>query len=211
IQRLRVEKENGRWVVIPLENFRKVTTEKYNFEWYCSEIPGVIYSGTVSDVKVDVSVQTVHYIDSRVEENNEFPFVFGSSTYFDTTPKPNSGFTTARRTHTSQVTHLGTETERNNIWKIGLSIAPIFSGEERPEKLHEPTGNNSSGSVNSIESWFSKSLELGWEPTIRVDGGGSSIDPVRENELPEYFAADLYINGELSAQMDLHLQEEVAE
>lgn len=211
IQRLRVEKENGRWVAIPLENFRNVTTEKYNFEWYCSEIPGIIYSGTVSDIKIDVSVQTVHYIDSRVEENNEFSFMFGNSTYFDTTPKPNSEFTTARRTHTSKLTHLGTETERNNIWKIGLSIAPIFSGEERPEKLHEPTGNNSSGSINSIESWFSKSLELGWEPIIKSDGGGSSIDPVRNIELPEYFAADLYVNGELAAQMDLHLQEEVAE
>ena len=212
VQRLRVEKENGRWVAIPLEKFRKITTNETALEWGCSDIPGVVYSGTASDIQCDVIIQTVHYVDSRVTENNEFSFMFGNRTYFDKTPKPNSEFTTAFNEANVKFTHLGTEAERDNIWQVGLSFAPVFSGEKRPENLCPAFGGaNFSGGSNRGEAGTGEMLEPGWGPTIKSGGGGSSIDPVRDIELPKYYAADLYINDELAAQLDLHLQEGVTE
>ena len=209
VQNLRVWKEGGRWITVPLENFRSIAIADQNLEWGCPELPGIIYSGMASDIQIDVNVQTIHYVDGWVVENDVNYFMFDPSTYFDTTPKPNAVFTSARRAQFIDCTHLGTESERNGIRQIGLAVAPVFSGETRPENLHAAVGAHSSGSSSTGEDWFSCILDPGWEPAFYQGDSGSSFDPAYDNELPEYYAADLYINNNLAAQIDLHLQEGV--
>ena len=53
----------------------------------------------------------------------------------------------------------------------------------------------------------SKKLNPGWNSTISMDGGGGSTDPNKDVEHPAYFVADLYLNNEKIANMDLILQE----
>lgn len=211
VQDLRIEKEDDRWITVPLEEFRSIATADQNLEWGCPDLPGIAYSGTASDIQVDVSVQTIHYVDSRAVENDDIYIMFGTNTYFDTTPKPNAVFTSAKRAQFIDCTHFGTESERNGIRQIGLTVAPVFSGETRPENLHISVGAHSSGSSSTGEDWFSYILDPGWEPTFYQGGSGSSFDPAYDHELPEYYAADLYINNKLAAQIDLHLQEGVKE
>lgn len=211
VQNLRVEKENGRWITVPLEDFRNITVTEKSLEWGCPELSGFTYSGTASDMQIDVTMQTIHYVDNWVVETDNTFYMFGSSETFDTTPKPNAVFSSAFRTQFSNFTHLGTESERNDIKQIGLSVAPVFSGEERPENLHAAVGGDSSGSSSFGEAWFSYILAHDWGPSFYEVGNGGSFDPAGDNELPEYYAADLYLNNKLVAQIELYLQEGVKE
>ena len=206
VQNLRVEKENGRWVAIPLEEFRAIEALHTSLAWGCLELPGMTYTGITSDIRVEVKVQTIHMIDNSVQSANN-NFFFGTSSYYDTTPKPNAEFSTAARTQQTSCTHLGTETDRDIITQIGLSVAPVYPGEERPEFLSTAAGDYSSGSNSHGEVWISQKTEPGWGPTIEMGGGGSGIEPDMNIELPQYYAADLYLNNELVANMDLYLQE----
>ena len=48
VQNLRAEKENGRWVVITLEDFRNIEAIEQNLDWGCLELPGIVYSDQYS-------------------------------------------------------------------------------------------------------------------------------------------------------------------
>lgn len=210
VQNLRVEKENGRWVAIPLEEFRNVEATEQSLEWGCMELPGIVYSGTYSDFRVDAKVQAVYTVESTVQNDNS-NFLLGNSTSYDTTPKPNAEFTRAAKTHSESLTHTGSTQDRDKIEQIGLSIAPVYPGEKRPNSLPIATGDGSSGSSTTGESWSSQKTEPGWGPTIECSGGGGTFNPKRDVVRPEYYVVDLYINNEFAAQLDLHLQEGVEE
>lgn len=212
VQNLRAEKENGHWVVVPLEKFRNVEATEQSLDWGCLELPGIVYSGVHSDFRIDAKVQTVYKVESTVQNDNS-NFLFGNSTsYFDTTPKPNAEFIWAARTQSETLTHLGTAEDRGKIEGLGLSVAPVYSGEKRPDNLTAVTGYSSGGGSSNGESWGSQRTEPGWGPAIVLNrGGGGTFNPQRDAVLPEYYAADLYINNKLAAQLDLHLQEGVEE
>ena len=211
VQNLRAEKEDGRWVVVTLEDFRNVEATEQSLDWGCLELPGIVYSGTHSNFRIEAKVQTVYTVESSVQSDNNNLFFGGSSSYFDTTPKPNTEFTRAARTQNEILTHLGTAEDREKIERIGLSVSPVYSGEKRPENMTVPTGDYAGGSNRNGESWSSQRVEPGWDPIIKNDGGGGTFDPNRDAVLPEYFATDLYVNDELIAQLDLKLQGGVAE
>lgn len=210
VQNLRAEKENGRWVVATLENFRNVEATEQSLEWGCFELPGIMYSGTNCDFRIDAKVQTVYTVESIVQ-NEHSSFLFGNSTsYFDTAPKPNAEFTRGARTQSEILTHLGTAEEREKIKRLGFSIASVYAGESHPTNLKVPIREESGVSSNG-GSWINQRTEPGWGPIIKYGGGGGTFDPNRDAVLPEYFAAELYVNNELVAQLDLQLQEGVAE
>ena len=104
---------------------------------------------------------------------------------------------------------------------IGASVSPVYAGEKRPDKLRDPLQELSKpmlgdtmvggGSSNDGGLWANKKLSPGWNSTITMDGGGSSLDPSMEIEVPEYYVADLYINNEKIANLDLTLQKGAAE
>lgn len=214
VQNLRVEKENGRWVAIPLEDFHSVEASDQNLEWGCAELPGVLYTGEVDDFRITAKVQTIYTVDSTMQSQNDFNFLFGSSSFFDTTPKPNTRFSTAGIIHSSGVLHLGSQEERDLIKRIGLSIAPVYSGEERPTDLIQYLGGYSSGGSSNLgNSWGSKSTKPGWGPYIELAGGGTTFDSNRKFILPEFYVAELDVSGdgEQPKQVDLYPQEGVTE
>ncbi|MBO5968874.1 MAG: hypothetical protein J6S14_10295 [Clostridia bacterium] len=209
VQNLRVEKENGRWVAIPLEPFRYVETRSQTIKWGCLGLPGIMYSGETNDMNISVSYQTIHTVDSTVTQNNNF--LFGSSSYYDTTPDPNAEFNWANRSHSVTCTYLGSESEMGAISYIGLSISPVFEGDKRPNDLMVPSGDYKVTSSYTGEQCVSRKLNPGWGPTLTLDGGGGSTDPTKDVEHPEYFVADLYLNNEKVANLDLTLQKGEAE
>lgn len=210
VQNLRAEKENGRWVVAALEDFRNVEAAEQALDWGCDELPGFVYSGTHSKFRIDVKVQTMYTVNSTVQNDNNSFFFGNDSSYYDTAPKPNTEFTLAARVQNESLTHLGTAEDREKISKLGLSNSPVFAGEKRPEKLNVPTGGNSSGIGGNGESVGSGTVEPGWGPTKVFGGGGTTFNPKKDAALPEYFVSDLYVNGEFVAQLDLQLKEEKA-
>ena len=203
-QDIRVVNENGRWVAEPLCDFQQFVVEEQSLQWGCMELPGVLYTGVTDDFQLEVNVQTVYIVDNAVQDKNDPVFFIGSHTAYDMTPKPNARFSAAARTLSNGARHLGTQAERDVLEGVGLSLAPVYPGEERPENLTAPGAYGSGGGSNSGESWGSQRTDPGWGPYMELGGGsGGSIDPEKEVVFPSYFAADFYLDGELAGQLDL--------
>lgn len=204
VQKLRAQKENGRWVAIPLEEFRSIEARE-DWNWECAELPGIVYSGTACDIQISIKVQTVYTVEDT-EQTDESDLFFGiAAPSFDTTPKPNAEFTRSVRTQSDSVTHLGSQAERDKIEQIGISVAPVYHGEKRPDNLTEAIGYDCGGNSSTGESWGTKRTELGWGPAIDLNiGSGGTFDPEHDDIITEYYAADLYINNRLAARLDLY-------
>ena len=219
VQNLRVEKENGRWVAIPLEKFRHIETISQSLSWGCLGLPGVTFSGEANDWRIEVAYQTVHTIDLRVTVQHELSFLSGS--YSNTTPNPNAEFSLVTRSQSLKCVYLGNDSDKDAIMYIGASVSPVYAGEKRPDKLRDLLQELSKpmlgdtmvggGSSNDGGLWANKKLNPGWDSTVTMDGGGSGIDPSMEIKAPEYYVADLYLNNEKIANLDLTLQKGAAE
>lgn len=217
VQNVRVERQGVRWVAIPLEDFRYIESRIQTIKWGCPELPGITYSGEASDFEIGITYQTVHTVDSTVKTQND-NFLFGSASYYDTTPVPNAEFTDAAYSQYVRSTYLGCDEDKDGITQIALSVAPVHEGERRPTDLRDPltelakpSGDEAFGSSSLGEMWMRKTLKPGWSSTITFNGGGGSADPTGDIESPEYFAADLYLNGERVANLDLRLREVTGE
>lgn len=205
-QDLRVEQEDDRWVAIPLEDFQWMEDIRQQIGWGVHSLPGWVYSGTACGVQVDVKVQTVYGIDNTVTEETAHSFLFGTTTHFDSTPKPDAQFDWERYMHVAACTHLGTQAERDAITQIGVSFAPMAEGDPMP---HLPAAHGDGGGGSSEgKSWQGSTPEPGWGPTIEMGGGGISgdADPT-DCDLPDAYGAYLYINKEKAAELILTLQE----
>ena len=210
-QKIRVEKENGRWIAIPLNEFNYVATRQNLGRYGCMDLPAITYTDTVSDCKVDISFQTIYVVDNKVENTDAFSSMFGNSYSYSYVPKPNAEFSDAYDNQESTLTHLGTQEERDLINRIGVSIASVYPGQEKPIELTPAVGcDNISSSSSDGSSFAITDVEPGWGPSITLTGGGGggTFSQLLNIDTPEYYVADLYINNELYAQMELHLQEE---
>ena len=206
-QNLRVEKERHRWVTIPLEEIQWMETISQQIGWGVPDLPSYIYSDTAQNIRVDVKVQSIHVEDNTVQEEDEMSFLFGPTTSYNMVPKPNAEFDFVRYSRVNVITHLGTQAERDRIDRLGLSIATITDGYDRPF-LSPPSTSEGTGSSNQGTSWSSRFLEDGWGPVEYMNGSGSSGSPDDMNAvLPDGFAVDLYINSEKAAELDLIPQE----
>lgn len=211
VQNLRVEKENTRWVVVPLDDVKTIELSNNSLAWGCSELPGWTYTGTAADFRADVTIQTVHTVDNTKSDPNDL-FAMMGFTPFDTTPIPNARFDEIRFCHSSCCTYVGSQAQKANIQRIGLSTAPVYEGEERPDDMLSAASSDFGSSRNDGASagGCEVSDDLG-QQTIELGGGGSNnFDPNKTIEFPIYYAADLYINGELAAKTELYMQEEAA-
>ena len=206
-QNLRVEKEGPRWVTIPLEDIQWMEHIRQQIGWGAQDLPALIYSDTAEDFRVDVKVQTIHVVDNSIQNESELSWLVGYVGSYDLIPRPNADFDFARYSRINVCTHLGTQEERDRINQLGLSIAQISKGEDRPILTAPQHGAGASSSSNGT-GWTSIYLKDGWEPVQYLNGSGSSGDPdVIMAELPDGFAVDLYINGRKAAELNLTLQE----
>ena len=206
-QNIRAEKENDRWVVIPLEDFWWQEHTQQQISWGAAELPGYTYSAWYENIRVDINVQTIHYVDNTVTTEDDMSFLFGSTTSYDMVPKPNAEFDWVRYTNHNMVTHLGTQEERDQIHNLRLSIAELYKNTQRPE-LETPPDSEGVSSSNQGTSWTGVNPQKGWGPVLHLNGGGSSGPAdVINAQLPYGYAVDLYINGEKKAELDLTLQE----
>lgn len=213
-QNIRAEKENGRWVVTPSEEFQYTATEEVWLEYGCNALPAISYTGTADKFKIDMRFQTIHLVDNKIQSNDSFSSMFGNSYTYNTTPKPNAEFTHFYDGRRTLCTHLGTQEERESILKLGISTASVYPGEEKPEDLTAAIGSAVSGSDSNGRSWGTRTTFDDWGPTIELNngggGGGGTFTSMIENGFPEYFVADFYVNDELYAEMELYPEEEVA-
>ncbi|MBQ8548760.1 MAG: M56 family metallopeptidase [Lachnospiraceae bacterium] len=209
VQNVRVEQENGRWIAIPLEEFRYVETGNQSFAWGCKELPGIVYAGEVGEFRIENVFQTVHVMASPVTVPGQPSLTFNSR--YDTTPKPNGEFTEVTEMQYIKCTYMGSDAQRDKIKQIGISLVPVYEGDNRPKIVASAIGGDKSGTSNTGEQWSSKTLKPGWGPTVELGGGGSSGSPDVMERFPVFYAASFYLNNEKVAETDLMLQKGVAE
>ena len=206
-QQVLVQKEGNRWVVTEQGEVRTVEAQEASILWGVEELPSYVYSGTAENFRVEVRYQKTFAVDNTVQNTNSTSWFFGPSTSFDTVPKPEAQFDEIYHSLWSQCIFLGTEEEKTAITHLGLSVAPMDAGEERPSL--QPLGMGSGGGSSSTgECWSSRSLDSDWGPAVSMGGGGGSSEFDTDSFLlPDFYAADLYINGEKAAELTLRLQE----
>lgn len=197
IQRVRTELQEGRWVVLPLEDFRALgTTDGLLLYRSCRDLPAYHYEAKADNFTVRLDYQTTFTVDSFVQNSTWF----SSTMSFDTTPQPHAEFT-AGDSQELHAVYTGDLAGKEGIIHIGVSMAPLNEDGSRPE-LRSPGRGDSGGNSTDGSNWGARSLEVGWGPEVWLSGGGSSGDP-EHFTMPEAYAADLYINGEKAAELTL--------
>ena len=211
-QKIRVYKEKGRWVTIPLEKFQYAETNDEWLHYGCDKLPATTFTGTQNDYKIDILFQTIYVVDNKITNDDDvFSSMFGNSYSYNKVPILNAEFSMAYDNHESTLTHLGTQEERDLVNRIGVSVASVYPGQERPGELPPAIGcQNIHSSSSDGYSSSTTGVQQGWGPTVHLSGGGGggTFSQLLNVNTPEYYVADLYINNELYAQMELHLEEE---
>ncbi|MBQ4644686.1 MAG: M56 family metallopeptidase [Clostridia bacterium] len=211
-QKIRVFKENSRWVVTELNDFNYSLTDIQWLEYGCSEIPCTLYTSTIDDYKVETLFQTIYKIDNQTPINNDVFSSLGSSRWsFNNVPVLNAEFDMAYDNHESKLTHLGTQEERDSINKIGIAVKSVHKGDEKPDSITYVGGDTDtwSSSTDGTSSAV-RTLEPGWGPSITLSGGGGggTFSQLLNIDTPEYYVCDLYVNNEFYTRTELHLQKE---
>ena len=195
-QRLRAEKEDGRWVILPQGDFQAVEATGWSYlpTFGCDQLPAWVYEASAGDFTVRVRWQTSAQVPSEIQSGGFF-----SSTSFDLTPQPDGVFS-ATVGRTAEAVYTGDPADKGNYTRIGLSVCPVWEGQGCPE-LRDPGIRNGGGGSSSGDTWGALALEPGWEDVISFGGGGSGS--TESDHIPVAYAADLYLNGELAAELTL--------
>lgn len=190
MQYVQVVKEGTRWVVIPEKEFQVRTAQIQNLNWGCDVLPSYTYEDTQDDFCVKVHQQMVFAVDDSAENN----------------PGPDAEFNCVYRSNWGECSYVGNNRHKDSIYQIGVSIAPMQEGGERPS-LKKVSSGNTGGSDSEGNAWYSKMLETGWDSVMSIGGGGSTIEYKNAvDAVPDCYAADVYINGSLASEMTLYLQ-----
>jgi len=204
VQKLRAEKEGDRWVIRPLEDFRAVEAYGWtdipflNF----TELPAWTYEAETEDFLIQMRRQTSARVPSEVQSSS----FWSSSTSFDPTPKPDGVFNIGCG-YELQAIYTGDPADKAKYTHIGAASAPIWNGQERPEMeapgLVDGGGSTTGGNMDSW-SWGGHTLDSEWlegDGTVFLCGGGDS--GMSPESFPDAYAVDLYLNGELAAELTL--------
>lgn len=204
-QTVQVERQEGRWVVVSLENFRTVeTASTFGWRnWGCDALPAYVYQAQAEGIRVEVRLQKGFQVDNTIQETSDMSWLTGPTTRFDTVPKPNAQFDRVYWDQHTFCTYVGDEAQKDDIRQLGVSIMPMEAEDERPAL--RDAGVRGGGSSNTGERWGSHTLEPGWGPEVSLGGGGSgdAFDPRESFDLPDQYAADLYINGHKRVELTL--------
>ncbi|MGN0967692.1 MAG: M56 family metallopeptidase [Oscillospiraceae bacterium] len=198
VQQVRTELQEGRWVVLPLEDFRAMgTTDTLSLNRSCRDLPAYHYEAKTENFTIRLDYQTTYTVDSYVQSSTWF----SSTSSFDTTPQPHAEFTAGDYQELRAV-YTGDLAGKEGITHIGISMAPLNEDGSRPE-LRVPGMGDSGGNSTDGSNWGARSLEEGWGPEVFLSGGGSYGGDPEYFIMPEAFAADLYINVEKAAELTL--------
>lgn len=199
VQKLRAEKEGDRWVILPQEDFRAV--EAYGWSYVpnvtFSQLPAWVYEAEAEDFTLQMRRQTSAYVPSEVQTGGFF-----NTTTFDPTPQPDGEFHWSSG-HELDAIYTGDPADKAKYTHISVSSAPIWEGRERPA-LKSVDIVDGGGSSSTGSSWGGHSLGERWlesDDPIFISGGGSGNTGFES--FPAAYAADLYLNGELAAELTL--------
>ena len=203
VQRVSVRLEGSRWVVIQESSEIVETSYGLSPEWGNREFPAYFYTGTAADFRVDIQYQQVFEVDNTITDQGSQSAFFGYTEMFDTVPRPDAEFDRVYQSSLVTCTYIGTEEGKSGITDLGITAVPADEPDTRPEfpelsNVFYAVSDTAIGNTHSFEE------TSGWDPVIDMGGsGGTTAFEKPANEPPRCYAANLYINEKLEAEMTL--------
>ena len=191
VQRVRAERQEDRWVALPLEEFEAVQTTDGALQYGCRDLPACRYEAQGAGFIIRLEYQSICTVDSYTQSDSWF----SSSPSFDTTPQPHADFSNQHNWISLSAIYIGDPADKEDIHRIAVSYTPMWEGRTRP-LLSDPGASNWTSSDGS--GGESIVLEGNWDSEIPLSGGGSS-----GADRPEAYAANLYLNGQKAAALTL--------
>ncbi len=213
LQRLRVEKQQGRWVVLPQEDFRAVKTSRGVGQTYLTnfglaegeEWDYIAYADSMDDIRVEVRYMTSATMN-RVSINDFYPTSFIDSmvnySTFDLTPKPAGEFNDYWAHQDLVVIVPEAEAYAPPIRWVGVSASPMESLKAQRPELKRPLTVNSGGGDSDGGVFGSSTVNSG-QQEVKISGGANSGHTLKNFQFPKLYAAELYINGVKTADLTL--------
>ena len=127
--------------------------------WGCEVLPAYVYTAQAEGIRVETRLQKGFEVDNTVQETTNRSWFTGPSYRFDTVPKPDARFSRVYWNQDTRCIDVGDADRQEELWELGVSIAPMEAGAERPE-LRRPS-SYSSGSSSSGADWGGQQLETG--------------------------------------------------
>ena len=206
VQRLRAEKEGERWIVLPQEDIRTVQGDARvggNLA-----VPAWVYEGEYGDFTLRIQWQTMASASSNnIPSSNAFFGMVSSS--FDPTPNPHAEFDLVSWDYITYAVYHGDPGKKSEYAGISVSCVPVYEepgGRPEIEPLDEDRlGSRSSGTSSGGSHSGTRVLEDGWDDWIFLSGGGGNFagNDLETHGLPLAYAVELYLNGELAAELTL--------
>lgn len=204
-QKVAFRKENGRWITEPLEEMHRLELTDVNLRWNCRALPAYRLVAEAEDFRLTLNFQKNFEVDNWVQSSENGP-IFSASTHFNLQPDPNAEFDAVYQFSWATLTYVGEDMDA--VHQVGISYAPWPENQERPQ-LNAPGAETGACSGSDGACWANEILQKGRDPVIDLGGGGYN-GPFDASSLtmPQRYAADLYINGKLAAQLTVLPEEE---
>ena len=205
-QKIRIFKENERWVVTEESDFSYVITYKMQWNWGCEDLPAYTYSAVSGDFTVERNYQLCFSPEEKASDSSS--------------PYLNATFNEVTVNTFSRCIYNGPEDKKPEITHLGFSCKAGKRGDlpEFPPELTNDTmdrfkntrvwehisqeiketlsGGDFSSSSTTGESSAGKSLSENWDNIQHFSGGGHTTEYKKKmNYLPDVVYGVIYVNG----------------
>ena len=199
VQKLRAEKEGERWVVLPQEDIWTVQGDARSGGNLA--VPAWVYEGEYGDFTLRIQWQTRAFTGSSYISNSTAFFGISSSG-FDSTLDTHAEYDMVSKDSIVYAVYHGDPDKKSEYASISVSCVPVYA--ESGARLEPELGINSGSSGEGIRSG-PRILEDGWDNWIFLSGCETSFvgSDLEIYGLPRTYAVDLYLNGELVAELTL--------
>ena len=198
MQRVQVENREGRWVVVPVENFEYLTAEQKDIRYSGIISPQVceLYTARSELFEIELSYQIRFY-----SSQNEIPVwmadSFDEGTVYD--PQPLTGMKYDRSEVFISIDgiYTGNSEQRKELKNVDIVVRPMIHEQdcELPELTEHTAPQNMSSSTGLSISHTEIPLESDDRLTLTRYGYTDHVKGL-DHRMPAGFIMDLYINGE---------------
>lgn len=205
-QKLKVFKEDFRWIVTEESDFLSVITYKMMDTWGCEELPTYIYRAETEDFDLERHYQLC-FSPKREMKNTDSPIL--NAEFYEVTVNTFSRcIYTGPQEKKSEIRYLGfscsTENSRPGLIDKLMNDPSLAEKSEVFSKVYEALEDAQPGSFNSNSSdgssTSSHSLEENWNNEQTFSGGGHTDEYKKgKSYLPRSISGVIYVNNELYA------------
>lgn len=208
IQNVKAEKEDGRWVIVPLEKINYIKSAVAISDWGTDFLPYIEYSGENDSFKGSILCQTVLTVESYYEESSDLLYNTSTKNY-TRQANVNAQFSQGKYFQSFSVTYLGESKEISHSKYIGVSTDVVYPGEDDPETASLPGMHHINYTNSSSDGQMQASFPFdeNGKRTVNFGGGGYTFTYPNNTFTADHFVADVFINGEFNSRIKLYLKE----